>query len=448
MSDDESKTGMGNTDKVIKLEEEISRHIAELTSANKRLKRKIFDLYTIFEISRHLNSVLDTESLLDGIILTIIGQMGVSGCAIFIANPDESGLVLAKSKGLNLDHNRKYFLPYGSPIFEAAEDSTTQTHHVAELEARFPEAENEIRLLKSIDCELVIPMTLKNKAIGMLVVTEKISRTPFFEDDKDFLGILANQLSVAVENARLFESEKKAYNQLAKAQRQLVETEKLAALGQLSARVAHEVNNPLGIIKNYLELMTQQSQGADQMIGYIDILKEEVNRIAGIVRQLLDFYQPQSIDKKEVNIGRVLDEIMVLISMQMEKHRIEVVKEYSAELPTIWASAEQLKQVFLNLLMNSRDFMPEGGKIVINGSRNGDFIILDFMDTGIGIEPDSLSKVFDPFYTTKKDGAGSGLGLSVCYGIIKNHGGSINARNRREGGAQFTVKLPVYHAKK
>jgi signal transduction histidine kinase len=429
---------LGNTDKVIKLEEEISKHISELTSANKRLKRKIFDLYTIFEISRHLNSVLDTESLLDGIILTIIGQMGVSGCAIFTANKYDEGLELSKSKGLTLGSGRDYFIPFSSPLFKAAEETPNVAHNIVELETNFPGAREEIALLKSIDCELVIPMTLKNKICGLLVVTEKISHTPFYEDDKDFLAILANQLSVAVDNARLFESEKEAYNQL-------VETEKLAALGQLSARVAHEVNNPLGIIKNYLELLSQHSEGSNELLNFVGILSEEVNRIAGIVRQLLDFYHPRSVDKGVVNLANVIDELIVLVSVQMESNRIELKKEYPRELPRVWASAEQLKQVFLNLIMNSKDFMPNGGEIIISGREENGNVILDFADSGVGIDESSLSKVFDPFYTTKKDGAGTGLGLSVCYGIIQNHGGTIVAKNRGTGGALFSVSLPVYN---
>jgi len=432
-------------EKLIKLEEEISRHISDLTSANKRLKRKIFDLYTIFEISRHLNSVLDTESLLDGIILTVIGQMGVSGCAIFTADNSGSELNLSKSKGITLDRNVRYVLPIESPIFKVLSEAQNTTHRLIELARKLPGAKADIALLKSVDTELVIPMSLKNKICGLLIVTEKISRTPFYEDDKDFLSILANQLSVAVENARLFESEKEAYNQLAKAQRQLVETEKLAALGQLSARVAHEVNNPLGIIKNYLELIMQSVDSDEKIPAYVTILKEEVDRIARIVRQLLGFYHPHSIEKGEVRLPNVVNEIIVLMSMQLEDKRLKLIKKYDEDLPPVWASSEQMKQVFLNLIMNARDVMKDGGEIIISGAIGNDRVIFEFADSGPGIEEDHLSQVFEPFYTTKKNGAGTGLGLSVCYGIIQNHGGTISVRNREEGGAVFSIELPIYH---
>jgi len=434
-----------SSEKLVKLEEEISRHISELTSANKRLKRKIFDLYTIFEISRHLNSVLDTESLLDGIILTIIGQMGVSGCAIFIVGESGRELVLAKSKGLALDKEKKYSIPFDSLLFGILSEAQNETHRILELSRKLPQASREMGLLKSIDTELVVPMSLKNRICGLLIVTEKIARTPFYEDDKDFLSILANQLSVAVENARLFESEKEAYNQLAKTQRQLVETEKLAALGQLSARVAHEVNNPLGIIKNYLELILQSAGDKPKIPEHVTVLKEEVDRIARIVRQLLDFYHPHSIEKGRLKLSSVIDEIIVLISMQLESKGIKLIKRYKLELPDIWASSEQMKQVFLNLIMNARDAIHDGGEIIISGRIEDDHVVFDVADNGSGIEEESLTKVFEPFYTTKKNGTGTGLGLSVCYGIINNHGGTISCGNREEGGAMFTIRLPIYH---
>lgn len=433
------------SEKVDKLEKEITHHVTELTTANKRLKRKIFDLYTIFEISRHLNSVLNTESLLDGIILTIIGQMGVSGCAIFTSNTDETSLVLSKSKGLTLVSSASYEIPYDSQLIAKISDPPNTTYHIKELDQNVPDARDDIELLKTIDTELVIPMSLKNKICGLLIVTEKISKTPFFEDDKDFLAILANQLSVAVENARLFESEKAAYHQLAKTQMQLVETEKLAALGQLSARVAHEVNNPLGIIKNYLELLQQSSGDSELNNSYVGILKEEVNRIAGIVRQLLDFYHPHSIEKCETQVSDVLDEIIKLVMVQLDSMQILLIKKYDDKLPEVWASSEQLKQVFLNLIMNSKDFMPDGGEIIISASEHAGWIHIVFADSGCGLEEGVHTKIFDPFYTTKKDGDGTGLGLSVCYGIIQNHGGTITAKNRKEGGAVFSIKMPVYH---
>jgi signal transduction histidine kinase len=286
-------------------------------------------------------------------------------------------------------------------------------------------------------------MTLQTRVRGLLSVTRKISGTRFFEDDLEFLAILANQLSVAIENARLFDSEKETLEKLKQTQRQLVQTEKLAALGQLSARVAHEVNNPLGIIKNYLLLISQHLADDQTAAEYLQVVTEEVDRIAGIVRQLLSMFRPRKREFREIDLEALIDETLLLLAIQTSRGQIEIVKQLPEYLPTISGSAEQLKQVFLNLLLNACDFMPDGGTITIDGEVADRSVTLGFTDTGPGMPESILSRVFEPFFTTKDGDKGTGLGLSVCDGIIDGHGGSISAENVPGGGARFVIRLPV-----
>lgn len=417
--------------------------LAELTEANKRLKRKIFDLYTIFEISKHLNSVLNTETLLDGIILTCIGQMGVNGAAIFIVRSHENDkLYLSKHKGLPIEPAREMTIAEDSPVLRLFQSVHSRPISYRELHDRLGEC-SEVEILGALECEYLIPMSLQNRVRGLLSVTRKISGTEFFEDDLEFLAILANQLSVAVENARLFDSEKEALEQLRRAQLQLVQAEKLAALGQLSARVAHEVNNPLGIIKNYLQLIHDDLTGAQQSVEHVQIVTEEVDRIAGIVRQLLDMFKPRHEGFADTDVEAVIDETMLLLSLHTQQGQIQITKRLPSPMPRIHGSSEQLKQVFLNLLINACDFLPAGGKIDIWGEMGDHQITLCVTDTGPGIPPENLQRVFEPFFTTKVGGKGTGLGLSVCYSIIRAHGGDITAANADGAGARFTIRLPV-----
>lgn len=419
------------------------KQLSELTESNKRLKRKIFDLYTIFEISRHLNTVLDTEQLLDGIILTCIGQMGVSAAAVFtLRGHDSYDLQLAKQKGLSIDIDDSMVISERSPILQLFHSVHGKPLSYGQIEEKVGASE-EVRLLETIECEYLIPMTLQNRIRGLLSVTKKISGTAFFEDDLEFLAILANQLSVAVENARLFESEKEAVRQLHQAQMQLVQAEKLAALGQLSARVAHEVNNPLGIIKNYLLMFNQAVDDKPEVREYVDVVTEEVDRIAGIVRQLLSMFKPKSKDFKPTSLETVIDETMLLISLQARKMNVEIDCKLPRNLPMVRGASEQLKQVFLNLLMNACDFMPDGGRIEISGNVNDGSIEVSVKDTGPGLPQENFQKIFEPFFTTKSGGLGTGLGLSVCESIIKAHNGSISAKNDPDGGAKFTMTLPI-----
>ena len=417
--------------------------LAELTESNKRLKRKIFDLYTIFEISKHLNSVLNTETLLDGIILTCIGQMGVNGAAIFIVRSHENDdLSLAKLKGLAIEPTVKMLIKEDSPILRLIQSMHGKPLSYQEIRDRLGDVD-EVKLLRSLECEYLIPMSLQNRVRGLLSVTRKISGTEFFEDDLEFLAILANQLSVAVENARLFDSEKEALEALRTAQLQLLQAEKLAALGQLSARVAHEVNNPLGIIKNYL-LMIRELEGQDKKsTEYVQIVTEEVDRIAGIVRQLLDMFKPRQDSFFETDVESVIDETLLLLSIHAQKGKIAIDKRLPSPLPHVYGSAEQLKQVFLNLLINACDFMPAGGRIEIGGEIEDHKLRLDFTDWGPGIAPENLERIWEPFFTTKVGGKGTGLGLSVCYSIVKAHGGEITAANAAGAGARFSILLPT-----
>ncbi len=417
--------------------------LEELTETNKRLKRKIFDLYTVFEISKHLSSVLDTPTLLDGIILTCIGQMGVNGAAVLIAkNHHNDDLTLAKQKGLSIEPSGDKFIPEDSPIFELFRAVHFKPLSYNEILRQVGDID-EVHLLRQIECEYLIPMSLQNRVRGLLSVTRKISGTAFFDDDLEFLAILANQLSVSVENARLFESEKEALEQLRTAQSQLVQAEKLAALGQLSARVAHEVNNPLGIIKNYLLLASEASPSSNSAGEYLQIVTEEVDRIARIVRQLLDLFRPREDVFAEIDIEAVVDETLLLLSHHARVCKVRIEKQLPSGLPLIWGSAEQLKQVFLNLLINSCDFMPDGGKILIDGEQNEQQLIVRVTDWGPGIPPENLTQIWEPFYTTKTGGRGTGLGLSVCYGIIKSHRGEIAATNVAGAGARFAITLPL-----
>ncbi|MFQ5500221.1 MAG: sensor histidine kinase, partial [Candidatus Zixiibacteriota bacterium] len=257
-----------------------------------------------------------------------------------------------------------------------------------------------------------------------------------------FLSILANQIAVAIENARLYEAEKTASRQLRAAQQQLVHTERLAALGEMSAKVAHEVNNPLGIIKNYIQLLKRKSNDPEQTGEYIDVVGQEIDRIARIVRELLDFYRPVSPSFSQIDLSQVIDDVLLLMERQLRDQSISATRDYSAKLCLVQGSKENLKQVFLNIVINAIDVMPDGGELGINLFTRGDNLVTTIYDTGPGVKPEIIPHIFEPFFTTKEAGHGTGLGLSVCYGIIKKHQGSITYQNRKTGGC-FTIELPL-----
>ena len=419
-------------------------HIGALTDANKGLRRKIFDLYTIFEISRHLNSMLNVESLLDATLFTCIGQMGVAGAAIVVQDSHDNRLSHFHSKGLTIPKNTDIFFSRVGRLARHLQ-RTARPQLIYEIGGSIPEESDDIKKLRVVEAELVVPLISKGNLLGILFLPKKLSGLPYQENDLEFVSILTNQLSVAIVNAHLYESEMEALKELRSAQKRLIESERLAALGRLAASIAHEVNNPLGIIKNYLTIIGKTASASGDMKNNVDIVVEEVDRIARIVRQLLEFYRPTLKRQVELNLVETIDSTINLVSPKLESQGIRVEKAFDDKEVMITGSPTKLKQVFLNLILNSRDAMPQGGKLAIRVRRLDGFADIQFEDTGAGISEEDLPRIFEPFFTTKQE-SGTGLGLAVCHGIISSHNGAISASNNSSGGATFTIKLPLLKA--
>lgn len=421
--------------------EELEQRSAKLTETNRQLKRKIFDLYTIFEISRNFNSVLNYQTLLDSFILTSLAQVGAARGAIFLRDDGRADrYVIAKGKGSGRFPGRDLFFEAGSKLLEyltRLNRPVVTGELINELAGR-----NEKAILESFHPGLVVPLIYQTRLSGLVLVSDKISGHDFHMDDIEFLSILGNQISVAIENARLYEAERKATEQLRSAQQQLVASERLAALGEMSAKVAHEVNNPLGIIKNYLLLVRRSIGGNAEARNYTDIVGQEIARIARIVKELLDFHRPNGMAFRKTDVVKVIEDVLLLMARQLEKHRIEVVRRFALECPPVEGSPDNLKQVFLNLIINACDVMKDGGTLEVTVKRIEDELSIQFCDTGPGIPVDVIPSIFEPFFTTKQPGRGSGLGLSVCYGIIKKHRGTITYKNTDIGGC-FEIRLPT-----
>jgi signal transduction histidine kinase len=420
-----------------------AEQISELTDVNRKLKRKLFDLYTLFEISRNLSGLLDIDRLLDNLLLTAIGQMGIgAACVVVDRKQDDSYLGLWRAKGLTVSSAQ-------TPHFEKTGKFVS---HMARV--RLPQDWSELQRTKSIDpkeqeclaqleTSMVCPMLVKEEVRGVLIVSRRLSGVHFSDNDKEFLSILISHFSVAMDNARLYASERSAHARLRDAQAQLVHSEKLAAMGRLSATIAHEVNNPLGIIKNYVHLIDNSADLSGEQAENLGIVSEEVDRIARIVRRLLDFHRPATPGIHDLDLWHVINDCLKLLRESSAHSNVKVALPDVLCRAPVRANAEELKQVFLNLFINALDAMPGGGTLTVRIIVRRHSLIAQVIDSGTGISPANLVRLFEPFFTTKDEAKGTGLGLYVCYGIIQRHEGRITARNLPEGGAVFTVRLPV-----
>jgi signal transduction histidine kinase len=224
---------------------------------------------------------------------------------------------------------------------------------------------------------------------------------------------------------------------------QLVQTEKLTSLGLLAAGVAHEVNTPLAVISNYIQMLAKQLPGHDPRHQLIDKIVKQTFRASEIVNNLLNFSRTASAEFTEVDLNTVVEETLSLVSHPFRNARVSVIKAFQKELPPVLGSKNRLQQVFLNLFMNARDAMPNGGMLEVRTAANNGYVEIEVTDTGMGIPRENLMRIFDPFFTTKSSERGTGLGLSVSYGIIKEHAGKIDVRSTPGKGTSFRLEFPV-----
>lgn len=232
-----------------------------------------------------------------------------------------------------------------------------------------------------------------------------------------------------------------SHQELEEAQTQLIRTEKLASIGQLAAGVAHEINNPLGTILIYSHLIQKSLEPDDPRREDIALVISEANRAKEIVQGLLSFAREKKLRATEVNVNDILDDVLSLVVNQSLFHNIKIKKSFNEDLQTIVADETQLKQVFLNIILNAAQAMEGNGKLTIGTALDKKQIRVRIQDTGPGIPPEVMAHLFDPFFTTKEKG--TGLGLAISYGIIERHQGKIDVETELGKGTTFTVTLPV-----
>lgn len=256
----------------------------------------------------------------------------------------------------------------------------------------------------------------------------------------DHLGNEIASIGYFVDLNERLEMERK----LSRTQEQLLQSEKLAAMGRLTSQLAHELNNPLYGIMNTLELMKTEIPPSNKRRRLLDMALSESMRLTDMLRKMLSFSKPDQELRCAVDINTILDEILLLHEKQLREVDIKIAADLEEGLQPVWASKNQMRQVFLNMVSNAKDAMPEGGTLSVRSRGAGKQIRVQVADNGTGIKPQNLPKIFDTFFTTKVDSErGVGLGLSVCYGFVKDHGGDIQVESAVGAGTTFTIILPV-----
>ena len=237
---------------------------------------------------------------------------------------------------------------------------------------------------------------------------------------------------------------KQRESSLKKARRALVQSEKMAAVGTLSAGLAHEVKNPLSAVLGYAQLSKRKLDQPEALLKHLDTIETETRRCNEIIGNLMQFSRQEKGEHSEISVNEVVQKSIAIVDHQLSLKDVRIGSELAEDIPPISGNANQLQQVLMNLMINAQQAIGEsGGTVDLATYVEGDFVFITVSDTGPGIDKDVAAKVFEPFYTTKPAGQGTGLGLSVTYGIIQDHAGEISVKRADSGGAKFVIKLPL-----
>ena len=402
-------------------------------------------------LGRELTGTLEVERMAELVSRGLVDLMGVQGAAVSRYEPEDGtlhelashgpvawmvrGVVLRPGEGIS-----------GRAVAERKVIVTPDAMREPRLDLAPPVGE---RLAAAGVCALVgVPLMTHDRMIGALALADHTGRE-FSEDELQALQAFADQAALAFENARLYAAAQDSLTRLRDTQAQLVQAAKMSALGQLVSGVAHELNNPLSVIIGYGQLLLSRDI-PESMRRPVELMVAQGDRMAKIVRNLLFFARQRPPERAAVNLQAVLEQTLALRTSQLALSGIKIDTEFVSELPEITGDAQQLEQVFLNLLLNAEqailDARPQG-RILVRTRTNTErsTVYADVVDDGPGIPADVLPRVFEPFFTTKMVGSGTGLGLSVSYGILEEHGGNLSVQSR-PGETTFTVEMPVSRA--
>jgi len=422
------------------------------------------------EISREMASLLKMHQIRELLLTSISSALQVSPVCLLLYDSGQARFLLY-SYGEDGEVEGQRLLDRRHPLVGFLEKSEEPLSKITaeRLGQRYEQREEILQFFNDLKTTMIIPMLSQKRLLGMIALGNKKSGELLVHEDMELLTTIANQAVTAIENAHAYEeieklnldlerkvaqrtaSLRKILEEKEKTQKQLVQSESLAAIGQLVAGAAHELNNPLAsassLIQSSLETISKAEKTGDDVADDLKFSLKELRRMRDIVKSLLDLSRQTQVYVEPVPVNVAIDDALRILYNQYKYLRVEIEKNYDENLPVVEGNFANLGQVFINVIKNALQALPNGvGRIILTTSYDSgkDSVAIECRDTGKGIPARHLKDIFKPFFTTKGVGEGTGLGLYISHEIVKKHGGSIDVTSEEGRGTSLTIELPCH----
>jgi signal transduction histidine kinase len=400
-----------------------------------------------------LMETLDIDEILRLVLEGVTRNIGFDRARLYLVNEKRNALECKMAVGLDEERIKGFSLPLDPADSVVARSALEKKPFVIPDASEDPRVNPVLKEKFNLHSLVAIPLLVKERALGVIAADHAEPGRSVTKETLESVMAFAQQAGLAIHNAfmvqelktfsqQMEEKIRKTTADLRKTEAQLIRSEKLAALGQLAAGIAHEIRNPLTSINILIHSLAGALPSDMPSRQDFEVIEEEIDRINEIVDRFLRFARPAPPVLEKAEVVPIFDEILQLLRPQIERQGISVQKDFRS-VPAVTLDKEQMKQVVLNLLLNAIQAMPEGGRLGLSGQVSGEnhWIQLSVQDSGVGIPVENMSRLFDPFFTTKERGIG--LGLSIAHRIVEQHEGKIEAESNPGRGTLFTIWLPL-----
>jgi len=463
-----------------KLEEKVRERTEELIASQEELEEKVAELSILKEIGEALASTMDLEGVINIILVGATSHHGLGFNRAFLFLVNDEGTYLDGKVAIGPSDPQEAERIWGNIVgknLSLREILHSYTDKAGHIDSHVNDIVRSIRIPMSDENDILIqavkkrepiniedarnhplvpeslvtlmrcnafalvPLVAHDKVLGVLWADNAITGKPVENRDVERLRAFAINASLVIEKSNLYESIQAKVMELKENRDRLIRSEKLAAVGEMSATVAHGIRNPLVSIGGFARRLLKKETEQTPNRKYLQIIVEEIDRLESILSELLDFVRPKKLQLQSVDIHTVIENTLHVISYELEKRRIPIEKRLCSSLPMLEIDPDQFKRVLHNLFHNAMEAMPDGGPLQVSTTLEEEWVKVSIADTGVGISDDDIEKVFHPFYTSKP--TGSGLGLAVCNQIMQIHGGHLKLRKHIPRGVVFDIYLPA-----